>query len=331
MLKRILTRLILANLFILVFIPYSFSEKIINHKNNIKNKVSIVEELKILNAHTGGINSLSLNYDDSFLLSGGNDGKVIIWNLKDYSHKIIADIDEEITSVSFSNKNNFISYGGRNKQIFLYDKNLTLLNKINTKSNVSSLNFSSDDKLLIYALDDGTIHFFDLKTMKESKSINLDLFYPNNIILDKNNNTLFVSGYTNKIVLIDLDKLIVLKEIKLKLNQNINSISYLKSNTIFASTDTGEIFYINFEKDTQEKIDSFGGNNITINSFENYLFTGGDFSESKIKIFDINKKVKIYEYYSHNSDINSIIFFKNKKILITTSTDRTIKMWKLNL
>lgn len=296
--------------------------------NNLKKQKYQLKEIKTLNAHKSSVTTISLNEDKNILASGSNDGNVILWNLKDYSYKTIYKIDEEITSISFNNKGSLLAIGGKNKKIAIYDSNFSIFKEINTKYNIASLKFSQDDNYIIYTLDNGNIYFYDIINFKLIKEINLNLFYPNNMIFNKNRTILAISGYTNKIIFLDLKKLAILKEIKLDLNESITSISYLNDQKILVSTDSGSIFLLDLLKGSQENIEPFRGNNISITTYDKYLFVGGDFTESKLKIFDINTKNILIDEYIHNSDINSITLFNNGKNIITISSDRTIKIFE---
>lgn len=296
--------------------------------SNLENKKYQLKEIKTLNAHNSSVTTISLNENKNILASGSNDGNVILWNLKDYSYKIIHKINEEITSLSFNNKGNLLAIGGKNKKITIYDNKYSIFREIIVDYNVASLKFSPDDTYLIYTLDNGNIYFFDLVNFEFIKIINLNLFYPNNMIFNKKRNILAISGYTNKIILLDLKNLEIIKEIKLDLNENITSISYLNDEKILASTDSGSIFILNLLKETQENIEAFRGSNISINTYDKYLFVGGDFTESKLKIFDTNTKHILIDEYIHNSDINNITIFNEGKNIITSSSDRTIKIFE---
>ncbi|MFN4149502.1 MAG: hypothetical protein ACK4IX_01030 [Candidatus Sericytochromatia bacterium] len=289
-----------------------------------------LKEIKTLNAHKSGVTTISLNENRNILVSGSNDGTVILWNMKDYSYKTIHKIDEEITSISFNSKGDFIAIGGKNKKITIYDYDFSILKEINVEANVSSLKFNSDDSLLIYTLDNGNIYFYDFNQLKILKELKLNLFYPNSMIFNDKKDILFVSGYTNKVILINLKTLDIIKEIRLTLNESITSISYLNDEKILVATDLGSIFILNISSETQENIEVLRGSNITISSYQNYLLTGGDFTESKLKIFDIKTKNILINQYVHNSDINSIIIYNNGKNIITSSTDNTIKIFNLS-
>ena len=111
---------------------------------------------EIPNAHSGGINSIKVSHDGTYMVSGGyNDYKVKLWNITDINTPtLVSTMDKHtgsIYDVSFSNDDKYIVSGGTDGMIYKwsidYPNEIVLFS--GGHEEVYSVTFSSDDTQII--------------------------------------------------------------------------------------------------------------------------------------------------------------------------------------
>jgi WD40 repeat protein len=119
------------------------------------------------NGHTKSILSFDISPDDAYLVSGGQDDKVILWDVKTQS--ILKKLDYHqgvVTSVKFSPDQSKIASGSADNMVILYDiQSDKILFKFDThKKDVGALAFSPSGEILASAGEDRVINIFNVRS-----------------------------------------------------------------------------------------------------------------------------------------------------------------------
>lgn len=279
----------------------------------------------------GIVFSLAFSPDDKFLVTGGINGEVCLWNWKE------------------------------NKQIFKRKEHKTIVN---------SVAFSDDYKTIASSSRDQTVKVWDIATAKCIFTFNAPNHYPIKSLVfysDKN----WLLGYSNKsIISWDLDtgtsEILIESESSIScLNISVstgllafgctNGIIYLwdlnigklidsfqnNSDLILSIkiTEDGDILACNLNNQTVSvwslknkqclttlKSQSYHISLIDISNSGKHIATGS--GEKIVKAWDIDTGSYLQSLEGHLSEINAITFSSNNK-LATASVDRTIKIWDI--
>ncbi len=128
-----------------------------------------------LNYHKGIVTSVKLSPDSRYLISGGSDKKVYLYDL--IKNEIIHEFSEhtdDITSVAFSPDNKTFTSASGDHLISVYDINNGIIASLEGHKNwVRDISFSSDSTKLFSCGDDSKVIIWDISnknniTIKES-------------------------------------------------------------------------------------------------------------------------------------------------------------------
>jgi WD40 repeat protein/uncharacterized caspase-like protein len=124
---------------------------------------------RVLEGHQGGVNSIALSNNEKFLVSGGEDKTVKIWNLE----KEIATLKghtDSVKTVTISPDDRYIASAGYDNTIKIWNFQGKLLQSIDAHNlAITDLQFTPDSKTLASASWDNTIKLWNVQTPEEIK------------------------------------------------------------------------------------------------------------------------------------------------------------------
>lgn len=126
-----------------------------------------------LKGHSGKINTIDFHPQKNFLISGGADKKVILWDLNQQKKIYESEVHSgQIESIRFSENGDRYATASKDKTIKVWDTHnhrlIYLLKK--HKRGVRDISFSPDNRILASASDDKTIAIWDLSNGRLIKS-----------------------------------------------------------------------------------------------------------------------------------------------------------------
>ncbi|PJZ70606.1 hypothetical protein CH373_06575 [Leptospira perolatii] len=148
-----------------------FSDKLFPGESQVLRK-----EIAILKGHEKPITKLEFSKDLSYLATGAEDNRIILWELKSLQpRKTFSGHSDFISSLSFSNDNRYLLSGSKDKTAILWDlsKGEPVCKISSFKDLVNQTSFSKDSKLFaISVFYENSIHIYKTSDCKEVKVIN---------------------------------------------------------------------------------------------------------------------------------------------------------------
>jgi len=172
------------------------------------------------------------------------------------------------------------------------------------------------------------IHIIDLNEKKEKASLKID----NTAIFDikKKEGLIYVGTGNGELIVIDEQKLIILKRLKLS-EQSLRRLALSPSGKSIAAGYSDHSIRI-FSTDSMElihEIPAAHDNSVFSLSFSpdgKYLLSGG--RDAHLKVWEVSEMYEAYEsIVGHMYTINDIVFSPNGEFFATCSKDKSIKVW----
>uniref|UniRef100_A0A8C9QUS5 NEDD1 gamma-tubulin ring complex targeting factor n=1 Tax=Scleropages formosus TaxID=113540 RepID=A0A8C9QUS5_SCLFO len=172
-------------------------------------------------AEGGKQTRISLNSTSQFLVSGGLDSSVNIWDLKSRKlHRTLQDHKEEVTCVSFNGNDAYVASGSTSGDIVLHSVMTNLSSKpfgYGANQPIHDLKYSYVKKSMLGSVSDsGTVVLWDANTQKEMHMFEGVHKAPaSGLAFSPANDLLFVTvGLDKKIICYDTSSKIVLRSMR---------------------------------------------------------------------------------------------------------------------
>jgi WD40 repeat protein len=251
---------------------------------------------KTLNGHNSMVLSICFSNDSKYFVTGGLDGKVVLWN---------------------------VETGAQIRKFNYEDANIA----------VFSVDVSNDNKLLATADWSGYVNIWDIETGKHIKSIKSHggsaayhiKFTPNGLYI-------ISAGLDRKLKLIETD---TGEEVRTFIGHTdlVNSIDIdSATNKIITSSWDNTIRVWDFYSGLQTlKINAHNGGvySARFDTSGKYIVSGGD--DYLVKLWDATNGTLISSFAGHKGGIGDVYLTKDNKNIISGSRDGSIRVWDTNL
>jgi len=282
--------------------------------NSNKSTIYSVEKRKLLystSRHQGDVESICIDDENHYFVSGGTDGKTYVWNLQ--TAKMF---------YSFPPRSDYITALDVDKQHVVsacYDKSISVLNLSNMKTPILLKSHSSvivqlkllDKFQLVSAEKDGYVALWDLKKSKlvhKFKKINDEITC---FSVSSDNKFLFVATKLGYVNLYDIKKLKLIKSKYVKLHEKITSIALIKDNLeLILGTKSGKINFFSLMLDAK-KLEEVK----EVNSYQKIY-----------KEFEDNPILTYSSLYKEQEEIWNTTLEKARVLLEVDHTDKAIDL-----
>ncbi len=140
-----------------------------NTRNNKRNELPKIAKIQIDKTHITKLSSVAFSPNGHYLLAGGKDRKLWLWNLKTGTLiKTFVGHSDIISSVAFSSDSRYAISGSRDRTVRIWNVNSGRLLDTYRGHNgfVSSVNFSSDGRYVLSGSYDKTLQFWDRRNAR---------------------------------------------------------------------------------------------------------------------------------------------------------------------
>lgn len=282
--------------------------------------------------HSGNIKTINFIKNTDFLLSGGNDGKIVIWDVKELKPvgKLLGH-DDRIWSLA-SNKNFCVS-GSADGSIKLWD--FEQMCQMSTFSNgpndVYAVDIDSSSSKVISGGFDRTIILYDIETNKEIRTIKEHKGAVTSICFDSTGNLAISGGKDMTIHIWDLRDSIAVRTITPILGEISSVTSDREFTRILASTknSTNKIWDLR----TSDTSILLKGHHNTSKHFvrarfgceERTVIGGSD--DGYIYTWDSDTGILVEKHEAHSGGSYDIIYSKEHRIFASCGEDSIIRLW----
>ncbi|RUT03600.1 hypothetical protein DSM106972_052390 [Dulcicalothrix desertica PCC 7102] len=274
------------------------------------------KQTRTFNGHSKFVYSVAISPNGKTLASGSGDKTIKLWNIA--TGKLISTLtghSEYVSSVAISLNGKTLASGSGDKTIKLW--NIATGELIRTLTGhskyVSSIAISPDGKTLVSTSADSTIKVWNIATGKQVQTFSYGSSGASSIVMNPKGKT-FISSYNNNIN--SLDRPAKLPGTRVAPVSSIESYSLRQWNVA-----TGESTLIPFGSSSYI-------NSLAISPDGKILAIGSEKS-ANIKLYNILTEKEIRTLTTHSGNIQSLAFSSDGKLLVSSGTDKTIKIWRL--
>jgi WD40 repeat protein/tetratricopeptide (TPR) repeat protein len=311
--------------------------------------VSSGQPLQSLEGHNDWVVGVDFHPDDKHLVSGSRDGTIRIWNMDSftpvgnpYEIENPGRKTDLVYVVRFNPSGELLASAIGETNITLWDVNEILPLETtypedglltssighqlgDHRDDVISAAFSSDNKYIITASENGGVNVWDngngqlLTSMSNSRESKIKTvrFYDGDILLLYNDGTIDRWRWEeNQIEVLNSE------------SQDIEKVAISQDATLYAAyTNNGEVIVKNVETGflVFENIDALGVRDLAIDSNNQLLAVG--YSSNIVELWDLNSKEIFNTLLGHTDWVESVSFSPDGSLLITTSLDGTSRVW----
>ncbi|MCL2441793.1 MAG: caspase family protein [Treponema sp.] len=301
----------IKTLILLAFCFLIFSCK----QENTGNELKVYPQL----GHSDIINTVIFTPDDRYIVSGGWDMTVKLWDVSTGREKeTFLGHTGMIEALAASDR--FIASSAQDG-VRVWDirtgKETARLNV-----NAAALSFSRDEKFLYTASLDG-IKVWDIKKRKVIKTISNDSTYIASFTEKE------IAYYSFEIFIVNKDKGLKSRDInKIPENDLISSLFLSKDDTKLASGQwDGSVLFCDLQGRGYERfqVHSRKVNAVAICGTNRFLASASD--DNTIALMDFQNGNSYKKLLGHTDSVRSVAFSSDSKIMVSASSDKTIKIW----
>lgn len=286
--------------------------------------------------HDATIRVVKFSPNGSNIASGSYDSTVKLWNINE--SRLISTLHSQgakaINSLSFSKANNTLLSGGEGSAIDLWDlENLELYQRETLNSFpihnqwVLDLSFSNNGRAMLSASQDTNIMLWDLENNQEIHEFKNHSDWVYSLSLSPNEKLLASGSKDETVKIWDLDNKKLVTTIRGH-SDRVRSVDFHKNGQILATAsqdNSVRIWKINTGIILSGRYDTI--HDIFLNPYDINFATGsyGNF----LRIWNLDSGQEIFGTSAHREKtlMTNAQFSQNGKLLVTSSYDKTLKLW----
>ncbi len=289
------------------------------------------DSIKTFNGHENGVKSIAISNSGQLAISASKDETVRVWDINSgteirtcYGH------DNEVTSISFSPDDSQAISGDLDGNIILWNINTCqALHKFTTPgTEVKSVAWSPNNVYILSGHNNNIVKLWDIATKQEIRTFTGHTDQVSDVSFSPNS-TLALSASKDKTI----------KLWHVATGTEIHTFTGHTKWVVSAAFSADGLFVISSSWDNtirrwniqagehiihsdQTKILDV---NFLINS--NYVLSGGE--DQTLKVWNLNTTKSLCTLTGHTDTITSVAVSKDGKILLSASSDKTLKQWQV--
>jgi|GEM_PF-1512206 len=307
-----------------------------------------IEPFKVLTGHKYKLNYLRFSDDSKFLVSGGWDNNVILWDMETFSKlHVLNGHTDWIREVDISPDNKFVVSGSHDGSIKIWDLysgemkydieptprefiNKGIIPELDRKAKnaISALAFSPDGRYFAVGSTDDLIRILDSKSFELIHTLEghgASVFY---IDFSKNSDIMVSGAIYNELIVWDTKTFRPIRKLKEERGYNgsfqfFNNDKYLL-NTGNSKINEWDIYEGNLIRSypVQKMLQS-----VQLTTDEKYMFTCAE--DHTLKLWDFNSGEELWSYTNTKPELADCKISPDGKYLALATPEGKILIWKL--
>ena len=302
-------------------------------------KASSKKNIRNFKGFSENINCTAVSPDGKHICTGNQDGNINIWDVCNASKIKTIKEDTSVNAIHVTPNGKAIVTGGMDCNIVFWDSitgNKIGTITLNCKETINSIDISHDNKYLSFttgrASASGELAVIDITTEKIVFRSSED---SQCVIFDHKNRNLISGNFSGEIDIIKLPTGRKLKSIH-EHSGMIYTISATKDGKFILSgscngeDETGVLTYWNVS--TGKKIWNYSAYCYTCSDLSSdgiYAVAGNIVNNHSLHLFQTSDGKLIRSFTGHSRWINSAVFSPNDNLIISSSSDHTIRIWNV--
>ncbi|NQU20763.1 MAG: hypothetical protein HQ567_05720 [Candidatus Nealsonbacteria bacterium] len=308
-----------------------------------------VGQIARLAGHKGPVVEATISSDGRFLLSGGEDGSVRLWQVKDNSllrcFQAPAEAGEEpagsVLAVDFSRDDMTVMASRRQTGpppesfVYLWETGSSAAtSKINvTKSgNARRAIFSPDGKLILLACDDGTIRLVDPDSQGEVGLLQSQDGPIRCVAISADGKRVLSGSESGVVRLWDVE---TRKEIKAMTGHTgpVNCVAFLPGGTRAVSGGADATIRVwEFDLGLQDKDFTGHGDEVTcldVSPNGRFVISGSGDADRSIRIWRVSDALEVHRFEQHQGAVRSVEYSADGARAVSCGDDGFVRLWGL--
>lgn len=272
-------------------------------------------------------------YDNYTLISGSDDKKIIVWNLKKHEPLAIFNVNSEIKSLELSKDKHYLYAFLNNGSIEVWDlRTHELLHAIKAAFDVTDLfylkRFNRQKDKIIFVEPDNRLLFVDLLTGRAYKSSSPHEFNIHDVIITSDDNYAISSSSDHFIMIWNLATGAHVKTVEGHSGAVTNLVSHGTTLVSGAADNTIKIWDITTGHCLHTLQES--SQIINLKLFDNgKKLISGSFA-GDIKVWDVDNGTPLQNIHAHSSMIHLVKLLDQKTILTVSLFDGMLRLWDIS-
>ena len=289
------------------------------------------DEFATLSGHQDGAFCLALSPDGTQVASGGGEGAVRIWDIESKRQKhVLIGHTGTVTSLAWSPEGSTLATGGDDKSIRLWDVKSGDVKEARTnfRAPVTGLAFSSDGKILAAALD-RVIFYWDSAISREPRKLIAHSMYISGVAFLPGRHELITYSADKTVRIWDLDTGKQVAEMAGPTG-HCHGMAISTDGKLLACIGGGRAHL--FDLEPRRPLEAIEPNartlcGVAFSPDKRTLALGSE--DKVIVIWDLASKKERARLRGHDYAVGPMAFLPNGQVLVTSSHDSTLKLWKI--
>ena len=289
--------------------------------------------LRVLTGHQDQVNSVALSGDGRYIVSGSNDGTVVVWDLQTGArlHELTGHQDW-VNSVALSGDGRYIVSGSDDRTVAVWDlqTGARLHQLTGHQGRVRSVALSGDGRHIVSGSSDKTVAVWDLQTGARLHQLTGHQDWVNSVALSGDGRHI-VSGSSDKTVAVwDLQTGARLHQ--LTGHQDwVNSVALSGDGRHIVSGSDDRTVAV-WDLQTGARLHELTGHqgrvrSVALSGDGRHIVSGS--SDKTVAVWDLQTGARLHELTGHQGRVRSVALSGDGRHIVSGSSDKTVAVWDL--
>lgn len=292
-----------------------------------------MEPVHVLKGHGGAVLSACFTHDGGYVLSGSVDKTIKLWN----PHKGICiktykgPHNYEVSSLCVTKDNSRFASAGGDRVAFYWDVGTGQVTRklVGHDRKLNVVRFNETEEVLLTGGADKTVRIWDLKSHQRAPIQVIDEFKDAVMCMAIHDHEIIVGSIDGSVKTFDVRMGTVNID---EFGMPITSVSLSRDKQcLLASTLENQMFLL--EKSTGEQLAVYKGHiskqfrlTSCFDPSDAIVISGSE--DGRLCMWDLVKTDTMHAHKVHDGPVLEVAFHEKKQVMLTTSTDQTLKVWR---